>query len=274
MNILQIGDSHSVLAYGVELRPPSCARSPARRSPPSPLPGSSPMLWVTGYTAKTTGRTVPFLMIRPDGSQDLVPSRQRTADPEPRRASSAPSPRTSSSCPSARIQRWQEPRTESPTTWRTSCAGSDEELCAQCHSTARSSCAGRLLPPARTDIMPRATYEAFQAQLAAAVGPYGQVHREWAARARITSVWTGPTLPTGGATREASSRTWARKRLQPARARDEGAGPQRWGEEGGPWTGSGFSVGSRDASSGSGSGVPGERASARRIGYGVGRTLT
>ena len=71
MNILQIGDSHSVLAYGVELN--RLLRSvPGATVTAFASSGSSPMSWVTGYTAKTTA-VPPFLMIRPDGSEDLVP---------------------------------------------------------------------------------------------------------------------------------------------------------------------------------------------------------
>ena len=165
--ILQIGDSHSVLTYGVELN--RLLRSvPGATVTAYASSGSSPASWLAGYVARTTA-VPPFLAIRPDGSQDLVPAGKSRPTPNLGALVGTLGPDLVVVSLGAN-QRWQTP------------AQIAHDVASFCQvatkPTGGSGRKARVIwvgpPPARADVMEHATYEAFQAQLAASVAPYGR----------------------------------------------------------------------------------------------------
>ena len=262
MNILQIGDSHSVLAYGVELN--RLLRSvPGATVTAFASSGSSPASWLSGYVARTTA-VPPFLMIRPDGSEDLVPPGKERPTPNLGALIGTLAPDLVLVSLGAN-QRWQSPAQ----------IAHDVANFAQVATKNSGSATHRAKlvwvgpPPARTDIMPRVTYEAFQAQLAAAVGPYGR----FIASGPLVPAYVGlDGLHYTGRDGEAVARSWARSVFNQlgletkAQALSDGEG----------WSVDGLRVLGGIAGSlfGFGLGGPWGAGLGAAIGYGVGRTLT
>ena len=164
MNILQIGDSHSVLAYGVELN--RLLRSvPGATVTAFASSGSSPASWLSGYVARTTA-VPPFLMIRPDGSEDLVPPGKERPTPNLGALVGTLGPDLVVVSLGAN-QRWQSPAQ----------LAHDVAAFAQVTTKIVNGRRSQLVwvgpPPQKSDVPSRAAYDTFQEQLGDAVRPYG-----------------------------------------------------------------------------------------------------